>query len=58
MKVDLTDYEIGDFTSYYAWCTVPGCAFITPDYDNERKVVEDIEEHYADEHDAEDSQED
>jgi Rieske Fe-S protein len=25
-------YEVGDLTSYFAWCTHEGCPFVTDNY--------------------------
>jgi len=50
MEVDLTNYEVGDLTSYFAWCTHEGCPFVTDDYDNEAAAVQTIIEHLEDDH--------
>ena len=54
MKVDLTNYEVGELTSYYAWCTVEGCSFVTPDFESEDSAVKAVFEHLEEDHGSED----
>ena len=48
--VDLTDYEVGDFTSYYTWCTVKDCPWVSPDRESEDTAVADAIEHLEEDH--------
>jgi len=51
------EYQMDDFTCYYAWCKFPGCGFATEDTSSKTVAVADMREHWADDHDAEDSEE-